>query len=104
MKYCIVILDGAAGWPIPDHGGKTSLELARKPNLDALAREGYGGFVRNVPKGMEPGSAPACMSLLGYDPLVYYKGRSGIEAISMGVPIAGDEVVFRCNLVAVRDG
>ncbi|HAV10525.1 MAG TPA: cofactor-independent phosphoglycerate mutase [Dehalococcoidia bacterium] len=104
MKYCIVILDGAAGWPLPGHAGKTSLELAHKPNLDAMAQEGYGGIVRHVPPGMEPGSAPACMSLLGYDPLVYYKGRSGIEAKSMGVPINDGEVVFRCNLVAVRNG
>lgn len=104
MKYCVVIIDGAAGWPLPQRGGRTCLELARTPNLDAMASEATIGLVRTVPPGMEPSSACACMSLLGYDPKVYYRGRSGIEARSMGIPIEMDEVVFRCNLVAVRDG
>ena len=104
MKYCVLIIDGAAGWALPEHGGRTCLELAHTPNLDAMAREGVVGLVRTVPQGMEPSSACACMSVLGYDPKVYYRGRSGIEAKSMGVPIADGEVVFRCNLVAVRDG
>src|SRR4030043_235658 len=104
MKYCVLIIDGAAGWALPDRDGKTCLELADVPNLDAMAKEGVVGLVRTVPQGMEPSSACACMSVLGYDPKVYYRGRSGIEARSMGIPVADDEVVFRCNLVAVRDG
>jgi len=104
MKYCVLIIDGAAGWPLPERGDKTSLELAATPNLDALAREGVVGLVRTVPPGMEPSSACACMSVLGYDPKVYYQGRAGIEALSMGIPVGDGEVVFRCNLVAVRDG
>ena len=104
MKYCVLIIDGAAGWPLPERSGKTSLEFARMPNLDAMAREGIVGLVRTVPQGMEPSSACACMSVLGYDPKIYYRGRSAIEAKSMDVPIADDEVVFRCNLVAVRGG
>ena len=104
MKYCVLIIDGAAGWALPERDGKTCLELADVPNLDAMAKEGVVGLVRTVPQGMEPSSACACMSVLGYDPKVYYRGRSGIEARSMDIPIADDEVVFRCNLVAVRDG
>jgi len=104
MKYCILIIDGAAGLPLPERGGKTCLELARTPNLDALAAEGVVGMVRTVPPGMEPGSACACMSILGYDPEIYYLGRAAIEARSMGIAIDEGEVVFRCNLVAVRDG
>ncbi|MGA7677467.1 MAG: cofactor-independent phosphoglycerate mutase [Dehalococcoidia bacterium] len=104
MKYCVLIIDGAAGWALPERGGKTCLELAQVPNLEAMAREGFVGLVRTVPQGMEPSSACACMSVLGYDPKVYYRGRSAIEARSMGIPVAKDEVVFRCNLVAVRDG
>ena len=104
MKYCILIIDGAAGLPLPEHGGKTCLELAKTPNLDALAREGMLGLVRTVPEGMEPTSACACMSVMGYDPRIYYRGRSTIEAKSMGIDIAEGEVVFRCNLVAVRAG
>jgi 2,3-bisphosphoglycerate-independent phosphoglycerate mutase len=104
MRYCVLIIDGAAGLPIPERGGKTCLELAKTPNLDAMVREGVLGLVRTVPAGMEPSSACACMSVLGYDPKVYYRGRSAIEARSLDIPIAEGEVVFRCNLVAVRDG
>ncbi len=104
MKYAVVIMDGAAGLPLPDRGGKTCLELARTPNLDLLAATGAVGLVRTVPPGMEPSSACACMSLLGYDPVVYYRGRASIEALSMGIPVGPGEVVFRCNLVAIRDG
>ncbi|HEY32610.1 MAG TPA: cofactor-independent phosphoglycerate mutase [Dehalococcoidia bacterium] len=104
MKYVVLIMDGAAGLPLPEHGGKTSLELAETPNLDAMAPEGTLGLVRTVPEGMEASSACACMSLIGYDPVQYYQGRAAIEATSMGIPIVEGEVVFRCNLVAVRDG
>jgi len=104
MKYVVVIIDGAAGWALPRRRGKTCLELAETPHLDGMAREAVLGLVRTVPPGMEPSSACACMSLMGYDPGVYYRGRSGIEAKSMGIPIGPDEVVFRCNLVAVRQG
>jgi 2,3-bisphosphoglycerate-independent phosphoglycerate mutase len=104
VKYCVVIIDGASGWPLSERGGKTCLELALTPNLDRMAKEGTLGLVQTVPKGMEPSSACACMSILGYDPKVYYKGRSAIEAASMSIPINKGEVAFRCNLVAVRDG
>lgn len=104
MKYCVVISDGAAGLPLTERGGRTSLELARTPNLDAMSAAGTLGLSRTVPPGMEPSSAVACMSVLGYDPAVYYRGRAAIEAVAMGIPLAPDEVVFRCNLVSVRDG
>lgn len=97
-------MDGAAGWPLPDRGNRSCLELARTPNLDRMVRTGRSGVARTVPAGMEPSSACACMSVLGYDPLVYYRGRSAIEAVSMDIPIAADEVVFRCNLVAILNG
>jgi len=104
MKYCVLIIDGAAGLPLPERGNKTCLELARTPNLDAMVKEGTLGLVRTVPPGMEPSSACACMSVLGYDPKVYYRGRAAVEARSMGIDIGEDEVVFRCNLVSVLDG
>jgi 2,3-bisphosphoglycerate-independent phosphoglycerate mutase len=103
MKYCVLIMDGAAGLPLTD-SGKTCLELARTPNLDVMAKAGQVGLVRTVPPGMEASSACACMSLLGYDPVTYYRGRAGIEARSMGIPVGPGETVFRCNLVAVLDG
>jgi 2,3-bisphosphoglycerate-independent phosphoglycerate mutase len=104
QKYVILIMDGAAGWPVSERGGRTTLELARTPNLDALTRSGRLGLTHNVPEGMEPSSAIACMSLLGYDPGVYYRGRAAIEAVSMGIPIGPGEVVFRCNLVSLKAG
>jgi len=104
MKYVVLIIDGAAGHPLPQRNGKTCLELARTPNLDVLVGEGQIGLTCNVPEGMEPSSAIACMSVLGYNPRLYYRGRSAIEALSMGINIENDEVVFRCNLVAIKNG
>jgi 2,3-bisphosphoglycerate-independent phosphoglycerate mutase len=104
MKYLVLIFDGAAGLPLPDRGGRTCLELAATPNLDAMAGQGQMGLARTVPPGMEPSSACACMSVMGYDPTVYYKGRASIEARSLGIDIGPGEVVFRCNLVTVREG
>ena len=104
MKYCVLIIDGVSGWPLPDRDGKTSLELARTPDLDAMAKEGILGLARTIPPGMEASSACACMSVLGYEPEIYYCGRAAIEARSMGIAIAEGDAVFRCNLVAVRDG
>ncbi len=104
MKYLVLIIDGAAGLPLPERGGRTCLELARTPNLDEMASEGFAGLVRTVPPGMEPSSACACMSVLGYDPTVYYRGRASIEALSLGIDIDNREVVFRCNLVNIEDG
>ncbi len=97
-------MDGASGWPLPEKDNRTCLEVAGTPNLDMMARNGYMGMALTVPPGMEPSSACACMSVLGYDPMTYYKGRSGIEARSMGVPVSKGEVTFRCNLVTVLEG
>ncbi len=104
VKYCVLIIDGAAGLPLPAYGGKTSLEIARTPHMDKMTGEGTLGLVPTVPPGMEPSSACACMSLLGYDPEVYYQGRAGIEAKSLDIPVGEGEVVFRCNLVTSQNG
>jgi 2,3-bisphosphoglycerate-independent phosphoglycerate mutase len=104
LKYCVLIMDGSAGLPIPERGGKTSLELARTPNLDALAAAGTVGLGRNVPPDLDPDSAVACMSIFGYDPKVYYTGRAPIEARSLGIDIKPGEVVFRCNPVTIQNG
>ena len=104
MKYCILIIDGAAGLPLAERNGQTCLELARTPNFDVMAVESTLGLARTVPPGMEPSSACACMSVMGYDPTIYYKGRASIEAKSLDIDIGKEDVVFRCNLVTVRDG
>jgi len=97
-------MDGAAGLPLADSENRTSLELASTPNLDKMAQAGTTGLVCTVPAGLEPDSAVACMSLFGYDPNRYYRGRAPIEAISLGIDVAPGEVLFRCNLVTVADG
>ncbi len=104
MKYAVLIIDGAAGLPIEEKGGRTCLELANTPNLDDMAKQGSLGLVRTVPPGMEPSSACACMSVMGYNPVMYYKGRASIEAKSIGIDIKPGEVVFRCNLVNTAGG
>lgn len=104
MKYVIVILDGAADWPIESLGRRSALQAARTPNLDALAREGMVGCAQTVPHGSEPSSSAACMSILGYDPVADYVGRGAIEAASMGISLRPDQVALRMNLVSIYDG
>jgi 2,3-bisphosphoglycerate-independent phosphoglycerate mutase len=104
VKYCVLIMDGSAGLPIAERGGKTSLELARTPHLDALAASGIVGLAHNVPPDLDPDSAVACMSIFGYDPKVYYTGRAPIEARSLGIDFNPGEVLFRCNPVTVQNG
>ena len=102
MKYVVVILDGAAGWPLPELGGRTTLQAARTPNLDRMASAGTVGLAQTVPEGMEPSSSAACMSILGYDPEKDYVGRGAIEAASIGIDLAQDEVAMRLNLVTIE--
>jgi 2,3-bisphosphoglycerate-independent phosphoglycerate mutase len=104
VKHVVLIIDGASGWPAAAHGGRTSLEAARTPNLDRLAREGSVGLVSNVPPGMEASSAVACMSVMGFDPSRYYAGRGPIEAAAMGIELEPGQVAMRCNFVTVVDG
>jgi 2,3-bisphosphoglycerate-independent phosphoglycerate mutase len=104
MRYVVVILDGAAGWPIDSLGGRTTLAAAHTPHLDALAAGGLVGLARTVPPGEEPSSAAACMSILGYDPVADRIGRGAIEAASMGIPLGPDDVALRLNLVTITGG
>jgi len=104
VKVLVVVGDGMADEPLAELGGKTPLEYARTPNLDRIAREGACGMVRTIPPGFEAGSDIANLSLLGYDPRVYYTGRGPIEAASIGVDLGPDDVAYRCNLVTVTDG
>ncbi len=103
-KFIILIGDGMGDYPAERLGGLTPLEAARTPNLDRLARIGSLGTVQTIPQGMEPGSDVANMSLLGYDPAVYHTGRAPLEAASMSIRLAPDEVAFRCNLVCLEKG
>jgi 2,3-bisphosphoglycerate-independent phosphoglycerate mutase len=104
MKYAVVILDGAAGWPREEFGGLTSLQKAATPNLDRMAREGLLGKALTVPTGAEPSSSAACTSILGYDPVADWVGRGAIEAASMGISLAPDQLALRLNLVTLAEG
>ena len=99
MKYLVLLGDGMAGLPLDELGGKTVLQYARTPNLDYLASHGQMGMARTVPAGLPPGSDVANLSVLGYDPRLYYTGRAPLEAAAMGVELGPDDVAFRCNLV-----
>jgi len=104
MKHVIIIPDGAADLPITELGGKTPLQAAHLPFINRLAREGRCGGVQNVPEGMSPGSDVAIMSLVGYDPTESYSGRAPLEAAAMDLDIDNRDLIFRCNLVEIRDG
>ncbi|MEJ2682806.1 MAG: cofactor-independent phosphoglycerate mutase [Candidatus Sulfobium sp.] len=104
MKYVVIIGDGMADRPINELGGKTPLQKASTPNMDSMSVSGNPGRVRTIPMGMHPGSDVANLSILGYDPQLYYTGRAPLEAASIGVSLSGNDVAFRCNLVTLRFG
>lgn len=103
MKYVIVLADGMADEPLAELDNKTPLEAAYTPNLDMLAPDSELGLVQMVPEGMAPGSDIANLSVLGYNPEIYYTGRSPLEALSIGAPMTAEDVAFRCSLVTVSE-
>ena len=102
MKQFTVVLDGIADRPQEKLHGKTPMEAANTPGLDALFAQGRGGTVRTIPEGLEIGSAVANLSLLGYDPDGTYKGRAVIEAAGAGLPVKRDALYVRCNFVTLE--
>lgn len=103
MKYIVLLCDGMADIPCPALGGRTPMEAAVKPNMDALAKRAEVGIVRTVPEGMTPGSDVANLAVMGYDAKACYTGRSPLEAANIGIELADDDVAFRCNLVTLSD-
>lgn len=103
MKYIVILGDGMADWPLKELGGKTPLQAAEKPDVDALAKKAEVGLCRTVPKGFKPGSDVANLSVMGYDPRECYTGRSTLEAVSIGIPLRDTDVTLRCNLVTLSD-
>ena len=102
-KYIIVLGDGMADEPIASLGGKTPLEYADTPAMDRLSRLSEIGMVHTIPEGMKPGSDTANLAVLGYDPKIYYSGRSPLEALSIGVPMKDTDVALRCNIVTLSE-
>lgn len=103
MKYVLILGDGMADRPIPELSGKTPLEYAKTPMLDDLAKKSEVGLVHTIPEGMSPGSDTANMSVCGYDPKIYYTGRSPLEALSIGVDMKDTDVAIRTNVVTLSD-
>ena len=103
MKYLILIPDGMADYPVEELGNLTPMQKANKPMMDALASKSLVGKVSNVPEGMVPESDTANMAILSFDPKVYSKGRSPLEAVSMGIEMKPDETAYRCNVVTLTE-
>ncbi len=103
MKYLVLLCDGMADYKSEQLGGKTPMELANKPNMDKLARTATVGLARTVAAGLKPGSDVANLSVLGYNPLECYTGRSPLEAASIGIDLSNTDVTLRCNLVTLSD-
>lgn len=103
MKYVIVLGDGMADEPIEVLDGKTPLDYAKTETMDALSKQAEIGLVHTIPDGMKPGSDTANLSVLGYDPKIYYSGRSPLEALSIGVPMKDTDIAIRCNIVTISE-
>ncbi len=103
MKYLVLVCDGMADRKIKELGDRTPMEAANKPMMDMLAAKSVCGTVSNVPEGMVPESDTANLAILSYDPKVYSKGRSPLEAMSMGLTMQPDDTAYRCNVVTLSD-
>ncbi len=104
MKYILVIGDGMADNPVPELGGLTPLQYAKKPFIDELAAKGEVGSVLNVPHGLPAGSDTAILSIFGCDPNLYYTGRAPLEAAATGIKLNAGDVAYRCNMVTYEQG
>ena len=109
MRYLLIVLDGAADFPLPELGNKTPLQSAKKPNIDKLASKSRLGLLKTFPDEMPSGSTTANLSILGYNPIECFEGkkiegRGFFEAVSLGIKLGKGDVAFRCNLINVKDG
>jgi len=104
MKYAVILPDGAHDEPLPALGGRTPLEAARIPHLDWVAEHGRLGRAVTIPAGFTAGTDVGTLTLLGFDPHVYYSGRAPLEAAAKGLTARPDQLIFRCNFVTIVDG
>ncbi len=103
MKYVVILGDGMADWPIESIGGLTPLEYANTPVMDSIAKMSEIGRCATIPDGMKPGSDTANLAVLGYNPEIYYTGRSPLEALSIGIDMEDTDIAIRCNIVTVSE-
>ena len=104
MKHIIILGDGMADWPVESLGNKTLLQYANTPYMDKLAKMGCCGMLKTVQDGFHPGSEVANSSILGYDQNEVYEGRGPLEAASIGVDLAPEDMAIRCNIITLEDG
>lgn len=100
-KVVYVVLDGLGDLPIAELGGKTPLEAANTPNMDKLARSGKTGRMYTVGKGIAPQSDVAVISILGYDPTLYYTGRGPLESFASGLKVNDGDIALRVNFATL---
>lgn len=103
MKYIVMLGDGMADRPLNELGGKTPLEFAKTETMDRLAKKSEIGMAHTIPEGMSPGSDTANLAVLGYNPRIYYTGRSPLEALSIGVDMKETDIALRCNIVTLSE-
>jgi len=103
MKYVVFLGDGMADLPVEELNNLTPLDCASHPGMDLIAQKGRFGMTQTIPQGMPAGSDVANMSVLGYDPRIYYSGRSPFEALSIGIDLKPEDVTYRCNLVTLSE-
>ena len=101
-KILMLVVDGLGGLPLPETG-RSELETANLPNLDALAQRSAAGLTTPVATGITPGSGPGHTALFGYDPVKYLVGRGVLEALGLEVELAEGDVAIRCNFCTVDD-
>lgn len=103
MKHIIILGDGMSDEPLADYDNKTPLQMAKKPHIDWLAKNGRSGLFKTVPETMHPGSEIANMAVLGYDVEKVFEGRGVLEAASMGVELQSGDLALRCNLLTIEN-
>ncbi|OVE73661.1 cofactor-independent phosphoglycerate mutase [bacterium B13(2017)] len=99
MKHVLIIPDGMGDLPTSELNGKTPVEQAETPHLDEISKNGHLGLCYTTPSGFPPGSDICILSLIGYDPEIYYSGRAPLEAASLNINMNPEDVIFRCNLI-----
>ncbi|OQX21693.1 MAG: cofactor-independent phosphoglycerate mutase [Candidatus Altiarchaeales archaeon A3] len=104
MKYIIILGDGMSDYPVEELNNRTPLQVANKPNIDFIAKNGVSGMLKTIQEGFEPGSDVANLSVLGYDVRKCHTGRAPIEAANMGINLNNNEIAFRCNFFTEECG